>query len=65
MTKEQAQEILMLLNSFDPECNQDCFNCEFGVMRGYGENNVCPIDIVQDLFYTKFFNKKEWERSHG
>lgn len=65
MTKEQVQQILILLHDFDPECNQDCHNCEFGVMRGYGETDTCPINIVEDLLYTKFFNLTEWKRLHG
>ena len=65
MIKEQVQQILTLLHDFNPECHQDCHNCEFGVMQGYGSTDTCPINIVEDLLYIKFFQPDEWERCHG
>ena len=67
MNIEEAKYIIDKLNNFIPDCNLDCYNCEFGVMRSYGNWNydTCPVGLTIDLLYTKFFHEKEWERLHG
>ena len=65
MNTEEAKYIIDKLNNFIPDCNQDCYNCEFGVMRSYGDCSTCPVGLTIDLLYTKFFHEKEWERLHG
>ena len=65
MNKENARDVIERLNHFNPECNQDCHNCEFGVIRSYGDNYSCPIDLTTSLLYMRFFNEKEWRACHG
>ena len=65
MNTEEAKYIIDKLNNFIPDCNQDCYNCEFGVMQSYGDSHSCPIDLTASLLYMRFFNEEEWRACHG
>ena len=65
MNKENAKDIIERLRHFNPECNQNCSNCEFGVMQSYGDNHSYPIDLTTSLLYMRFFNEEEWRICHG
>jgi len=65
MNEEEAKYIINKLNNFVPDCGADCYNCEFGVIRSYGDNYTCSVNTTIDLLYTKFFCQKDWEKWHG
>lgn len=47
------------------DCNWDCGNCEYGIMRSYGDSFSCPLDLVKDMIFQKFVNPEKWEQLHG
>ena len=65
MKEREQKELIKLLNNFYKEldCRNDCFNCEYGIMDSHG--NSCPLDIVEDMIYTKFNNEFLWKKLRG
>ena len=37
------------LAGFNPDCNYDCYNCEYGMMYTEGDSHSCPLDAVQRM----------------
>lgn len=60
MKREKQDELIDLLDIFSKElnCNRDCGNCEYGILRGYEENWSCPLELVEDMVWNKFNNNK-------
>lgn len=67
MKKREQKELINLLDSFSKnlDCNWNCGNCEYGILRGYGDSWSCPLDLVKDMIFQKFVNPDEWRRLHG
>lgn len=47
------------------DCNWDCGNCEYGVLRGYGDSWSCPLELVEDMIFQNFANPEGWRELHG
>ena len=47
------------------DCTMDCGNCEYGIMRSYGDSFSCPLDLVEDMIFQKFTNPEGWRELHG
>lgn len=65
MKEREKKELMILLNRWDPECNQDCSNCEYGVTLTYDSSYMCPIHLVREMLDVKFYEPEVWERLHG
>ena len=63
MKDREKKELTKLLNNFSEEleCYGDCGNCEYGILRGYGDNRSCPLVLVEDMVYNKFNNNELWK----
>lgn len=50
MTKQDLKQLSFLLDEYYKEksktCNYDCYNCELGVLEGYGNGHSCAIEAV-------------------
>lgn len=50
MTKQKLRQLLSLLDEYYQEkskiCNYDCYNCDLGVLPGYGYDHSCAIEII-------------------
>jgi hypothetical protein len=59
MTKQQLQQLSSLLSEYYKEhaktCDYDCYNCELGVIRGYGDMHSCAIEIVEEEVDTELY----------
>lgn len=51
MTKQDLNMLVSLLDDYYKEqsktCDYDCYNCELGVLRGYGDGYSCAIEVVE------------------
>jgi len=67
MKEREQKELINLLNNFNKEleCHRDCGNCEYGILRGYGDSWSCPFDLVEDMVYVVLRNPELWEELHG
>lgn len=67
MEKKKQNELVNLLNNFNKnlDCNINCGQCEYGIVRGYGYTWSCPVDLVEDMIFQKFANPEEWKKLHG
>ena len=50
MTEQKKKQRLSLLNEYYDEqsktCDYDCYNCDIGVLEGYGSGHSCAIETV-------------------
>ena len=50
MTRQKKEQLSSLLDEYYQElsktCNYDCYNCEFGVLEGYGSGHSCSVETV-------------------
>lgn len=53
MTREERNKLIDLLNNYEPNCNNDCFNCEYGMMPAEGYMHTCPLETVQLMVYNE------------
>lgn len=62
MNLKDKENLLKLLDQCYKEkaekCNYDCYNCDYGVMEGYGYGHTCSIEVVgkllgEELYYFK------------
>lgn len=68
MKEREQKELIKLLNDFNKnlDCNNtNCGNCEYGILRSYGDSFSCPIDLVEDMIFIKFNNPEIWKILHG
>lgn len=58
MTIQKQNELYKLLDDFfiSKKCNYDCYNCDYGVLRGYGDSYQCAIEIVRDTMIMEDSN---------
>lgn len=62
--KVALQETLHMFVS-ELDCGRECGNCEYGIMRSYGDSFSCPLDLVADMVNTKFNIPSDWKRLKG
>jgi len=67
MKEREQKELKKLLRDFYENlgCYGKCGDCEYGVLRGYGDSWVCPLDLVEDMVINKFEHSELWEKLHG
>ena len=58
-------EYLFTIFSKNRNCCNDCGNCEFSIFKNYGDSSSCPIDIVRDMIYLKFYHNKLYKELVG
>ena len=50
MTRQKLEQLSSLLDEYYFEksitCEYDCYNCELGVLEGYGSGHSCSIEVV-------------------
>lgn len=50
MTENSLKQLSYLLDEYYKEqsktCNYDCYNCELGILEGYGDGHSCAIETV-------------------
>lgn len=50
MTRQKLEQLSLLLDEYYKEksktCEYDCYNCELGVLEGYGSGHSCAIETV-------------------
>lgn len=50
MAEQERKQLLMLLYEYSERlsktCNYDCYNCNLGILEGYGSGHSCAIDTV-------------------
>ena len=46
-------------------CNMNCGECEYGVLKNYGDNFSCHLDLVEDMVYAVLRKPELWEELHG
>lgn len=63
MKEREQKELINLLKNFNKEleCYGYCGDCEYGILRGYGDSWSCPLVLVQDMVYNKFNNNELWK----
>ena len=51
MNEQKLKQLFLLLNEYygdkSKTCNYDCYNCELGVLEGYGSGHSCAIEIIE------------------
>lgn len=61
MTEQNLKMLASLLDEYYKEqsktCDYDCYNCELGILEGYGAGHSCAIETVArevnvDLYET-------------
>ena len=45
------KESLELVEEYVNNCNKDCYNCEYGVMRTPVDGHCCPLDIIYEMLW--------------
>ena len=50
MTRQKLEQLSSLLDEYYFEksktCEYDCYNCELGILEGYGSGHSCSIENV-------------------
>jgi hypothetical protein len=50
MTRQKLEQLSSLLDEYYNEqslkCDYDCYNCELGILEGYGSGHSCSIETV-------------------
>ena len=51
MTEQNLKQLSALLNEYYQEkaktCRYDCYNCDLGIIEGYGYGHSCAIETVE------------------
>ena len=59
MTERDLKQLSALLGEYYKEqaktCDYDCYNCELGVLRGYGDGHSCAIEIVEEQIGAELY----------
>ena len=65
----KAKEFIYLLDKWIPECNENCYKCEFGVFKDKKDPDPalckCAIDLAIDLIITETFDTDSWKKIKG
>lgn len=62
MTEQNLKQLSFLLGEYYKEqsktCDYNCYNCELGVISGYGDMHSCAIEMVQDMVDEELYRMK-------
>lgn len=62
MTEQDLKQLSSLLSEYYKEqaktCDYDCYNCELGILRGYGSGHSCAIEIVENEVDAELYRIK-------
>ena len=55
MNEQKLKQLSSLLDEYykykSKTCDYDCYNCELGILEGYGSGHSCAIETVEkDVF---------------
>ena len=45
------------VTEYAANCNKDCYNCEYGVMRTPVDSYCCPVDIIYEMSHDIFMQQ--------
>lgn len=49
LNQKELEMLSELIMKFRPNCDYDCYNCNYGMLRSYSDGYDCPLGNVQDL----------------
>ena len=62
MTIQNKKQLSILLDEYYGElsktCNYDCYNCELGIIEGYGYGHSCSIETVSRKINEELYELK-------
>lgn len=62
MTEQNLKMLSSLLDEYYKEqsktCDYDCYNCELGILEGYGCGHSCAIETVSSKINAELYNIK-------
>lgn len=63
MIKNDKDKLLSLLDEYYDElnktCEGDCYNCEMGVLEGYGYDYSCAINVVTNNIESELYTNSK------
>ena len=66
MTQQKQRILSSLLDEYYSElsqtCNFDCYNCELGVLEGYGSGHSCSIETVMRKINEDLYEQRRCDR---
>lgn len=55
MNEQKLKQLSSLLGEYykykSKDCRYDCYNCELGILEGYGDGHSCAIETVERNVY--------------
>ena len=62
MMKQNLKQLYLLLDEYYVEqsktCKYDCYNCELGVLEGYGSGHSCSVETVSRVISEELYQLK-------
>ena len=61
MTIQNLKQLSLLLDEYYNKkskiCNYDCYNCDLGILKGYGVGHSCSIETVMRKIDEELYEK--------
>ena len=60
MTKQKLWQLSLMLDEYYEEksktCEHDCYNCDLGILEGYGNMHSCAIETVMRQVDKEYYS---------